>query len=672
MPRTHSARGIPETGVQILLIPPVINPITEAQSTYFTPVGLQALLASLAESGISSAIYTPHILIARDEDIDEVARDILSMNPATIGFSTWCDSFPFSLMIAEEIRKENSTIPIIFGGPQASVLSEDKLQQYPFIDFILQGEADRSLPDLLKSLLNGSGIRHEAIPGLLFRNEENKIVRQSSPLAIGDLDSLPIPSYETIQHEGMVRIDAGRGCPYRCSYCSTNQFFSRKFRVKSVQRLIKEFNYCEDKLGVNWIGISHDMFTLDKDFILDFSKRLIEVNKKRRKPYYWTCSSRADCVTEEILDVMYESGCRAIFFGMETGSPRIQKEIRKNLNLDRAARIIRHSAKLGIYTVVSYMMGFPGETRDDLMKTLNSILRESAYGAHTQLTMLSLLPGTPVYQDHKNELVYDGLHSPFSKIYSTAQIESMINKDPEIFSSFYHLPNKNIPRKTYLFISELANYLEHFVLTLSIIRDSLLQELPTVDLYPYIQDQVKKTEQKKNKPIPELFFLTESIKHYLERLNDKGLPLYAWDVFHLDFTKAFMISKYKRWQLLNAGTFSEPDKVPALGPDTLLEKRPYWSIVKSRHYLYDYLQAPTKRRDLVKFRKGTYHYLVLPVSHRLADILKIPSRELEIYNIVEGSSVREIVNKNKGILREDRILRIIRRMYRLGLIDIVE
>ena len=671
MQQTRSILDTSDFNIDILLIPPIVNPVSAAHISNFIPVGMQALLSSLEASGISAEIYRPHVIITKDEHFEEVAFDILSKKPFALGFSTWCDSFPYSLLIAEAIREKDPAIPIIFGGPQASVLAESCLGQFPYIDYILQGEADRTLPLLIKELLGDSGGEIRTISGLVCRDEEDGTIRNNPPEVIRNMDSLPIPLYESILPNKMVRIDAGRGCPYRCTFCSTNQFFSRKYRVKSVDRLLEEFNYCEINLGARWIGISHDMFTLKGEFIEEFAHRLIEANKNRKKPYFWTCSARTDCVTESLLDLMYESGCRAIFFGLETGSPRIQAEIRKNLDLVKASNMVRHSAELGIFTVVSYMLGFPGETTEDLNRTLQSMVMETAHGAYTQLTLLSLLPGTPIYHDHRKELVYDGSHSGFSVTHPTERTDAMIRDFPEIFSSFYHLPSKNIPRETLLFISDLANYLEHFIPTLSILRDPLLKELPSFDLYGYIEDHIQEYTGSGDIPLPELYFLTDSLKTYLKWLNERDLPQYAWDIFQVDFTKAFMIAKYKRWQLLNAGSESSPAKDPGLlNPAERISRRPYWSIMESHHYIYDLAVEPVRMRGWARFRKGKYHYLVLPVSHRLANIHKIPCKELPVYNSEDKMTIGEIVKKNAGILPEDRILHIIRRMKRLGLIDI--
>jgi hypothetical protein len=268
--------------------------------------------------------------------------------------------------------------------------------------------------------------------------------------------------------------------------------------------------------------------------------------------------------------------------------------------------------------------------------------------------------------------VYDEHHSGFSSIYLTPAVTDLILADPEMFSSFYHLPSRHISRETYLFIAELTGYLEHFIPTLSMIRDYLAGDVPGFDILSYIEACMPEYRAGDAMVLPGLYFISDKLKAYLESVADKGLPSAAWDVFLLDMTRAFNISKYRRWQLLQAGT-PEPgiDKLEP-GVNYRIVKRPYWSIFHSGHYIYDFISKPASERDRTSLRKGRYHYLVVPVSHRLANIFKIPLKELPFYDLEEVSFLEDIVRQNRHNLSEDRILQIIRRMKSRGLIDIYE
>jgi len=659
--------------LHILLVPPVINPISADQAVNFIPVGLLVLLSTLEQSGIKAAIYKPEIVIARDQDLPKVAEDMLSQNPGSIGFSTWCDSFPIFLLLAKEIKKIDPEIPVIFGGPQASILAEDTLAKYPAIDFILKGEADFTLPKLMSRLLIGEEVGGESIPGLAYRDlSTKKVISASTGDIVRDLDNLPVPSYEKIFQNSKVRIDAGRGCPYPCTYCTTNQFFSKKYRVKSPGRIISEMEYCHQELGITGMGISHDMFTLNKAFIADFSRQLLSRNRISEVPFTWTCSARTDCVTVKMLDQMKESGCNAIFFGIESGSEKIQKEIRKHLDLPEAMKIISYAVDLGIVTIVSYMVGFPGESRKDLNDTLRSILEAAMVGARPQLTQLSILPGTPIYQNHVEELEYDGIHSGFSVTHPTEKINKLIQSDRNTFSSFFYLPNEQISRQTYLFLADLVNNLEHFLPTLVFIRKHIRKVSRDADFVNLIEKNLDQYQSGQDIPLPELYFLTDSLKQYLAYLMDKGLPSHAWDIFQVDFTKAFMIAKYERWQHTNAARQGNQPVLGKLDPDDIIRPVPYWKLIETSCYLHDYILDPVGLIGNAKFRKGRYHYIVLPVSHRMSGLIKVPLAHVQAYRDLKELTVMEFIRKNVVILGEDRTRRVLKTLIKFGLVEIVK
>jgi radical SAM superfamily enzyme YgiQ (UPF0313 family) len=657
--------------LHLLLIPPVINPISTDEAVDFMPVGLLVLLSTLAESGLKAEIYKPEILIVKDQDLQLVARHILSRKPKSLGFSTWCNSFPVSLILAEEIKKIDPDMPILLGGPQASILAKNTIKKHPAIDFILQGEADHTLPELISRLLNGEVEYLKEIPGLVYRDPKtNKVISNSPGEIVKDLDSLPVPAYEKIFQKNKLRLDVGRGCPYPCTYCTTNQFFSRKYRVKSAGRIINEMLYCNQQLGVTGIGFSHDMLTLDKEFISAFSGQLTTHNKSLKVPFTWSCSARTDCVSEDMLNQMRESGFNAIFFGIESGSRRIQKAIRKNLDLDEAMKMVSHSAELGIVTFVSYMAGFPGETRMDLNDTLLYILKMAVAGARPQLSLLSILPGTPIYQRHVEELEYDQVHSGFSVTHLTEKMKKLVMSDKRTFSSFYFLPNAEISRQTYQFLTNLVNNIEQFLPTLILIRKYIQQAELDTDLLGYIEKNIPEYQYREDKVLPELFFLTDILKKYLEFLVEMGLPAYTWDVFQADFTKAFMIFKYIHWQITQATNHKPQGMIIKPEPEDIIKPVPYWKLIQTNYYLHDYMHDPVRMKGKAKFRSGNYNYLVIPISHRMARFLKVPLNHVQTYRELKETTVKEFIRKNVVILGEDQSYRILRRMIRWGMVEI--
>jgi hypothetical protein len=223
----------------------------------------------------------------------------------------------------------------------------------------------------------------------------------------------------------------------------------------------------------------------------------------------------------------------------------------------------------------------------------------------------------------------------------------------------------------YLALADLANSLELYLPTLSLIRDFLEHDISDLNLVDLFENNFDRYLESRKQVLPTLSFITDSLKNYLEKLNNESLPLHAWDVFLFDFTRAYLISKYKMWEVIHANRECAVRDQKPLSQNTYLKKRPYWSIINSKHYIYDFVLEPVRMREKAGFHPGTYHYLILPISHRLANVYKIPRKEIPVYDFEDGISVRDIIRKNSGIVDEDRILRVIKRMIRLELVDVV-
>ena len=237
----------------------------------------------------------------------------------------------------------------------------------PSIDLVVRGEAEQTLPDLVDALAGHSPLA--AIPGITFRrNEDGEIVRNPAAPLVADLDALPFPAFHLFPDVRFCRhfpLELGRGCPFSCTFCSTNDFFRRSFRLKSPAQMIADMRRVKQTYGINSFELVHDMFTVDRKRVVAFCEALLE--SKRKNPedaFIWGCSARTDCVDEELIALMSKAGCRGIFFGIETGSKRMQKIIDKGLELNDSAERVRSCDKFKINTAVSLMAGFPGRNHE--------------------------------------------------------------------------------------------------------------------------------------------------------------------------------------------------------------------------------------------------------------------------------------------------------------------
>ena len=433
------------------------------------PLGLLALAASLEQTGHTPLIYDVNHELSEgcvevgDSFYAGVASRILAASPDLVGFSTLCSSYHIALRLAEAIKNVSPKTPIVFGGPQASVVDELTLASFPSVDFILRGEADHTLPAFLNELASDG--KPFSTPGLTWRDGSYLCRNPAAPL-IPDLNALPMPAYH-LQPGGLGKaavIDAGRGCPFGCTFCSTSLYWERRYRLKSIDRILWEASELNRLHGASSFSFLHDLFTLNRARIREFCRRLID----ERRSWQWSCSARVDCIDPELLQLMAESGCHGIFYGIETGSPRMQKVIRKNLKLDKALAIIEATRTAGINPTVSFITGFPEETEDDVALTfgfIEQLLRRPRIAV--QLHLLGPEAGTCDFAAHRDSMKWDGYYSDITGTSYRLLEPEWFRRWPEMFASYHYYESAGVSRAllrgTDLFIHAACAFLRRTV-----------------------------------------------------------------------------------------------------------------------------------------------------------------------------------------------------------------
>lgn len=383
------------------------------------------------------------------------ASQIAGFDVPLYGFGTICSGYPLTIRIAQALKAIRPEAAILFGGPQASVVDVETLQAFPFVDFILRGESDLSLPLLIGEW--ESARRLDRIPGLTYRADGEVRRNQDAPL-VGNLDDLPAPAYHlTGELEGasIATLELGRGCPYACTFCSTNDFFRRRFRLRSPQRVLADMREIARRYSIYRFELVHDMFTVDRRRVLEFCEAMIASGEG----YTWACSARTDRVDRELLATMYRAGCRSIFFGVETGSARMQKAIDKKLDLAQAQENLDLCENLGIGTTVSFIGGFPQETPDDLRATVRMFMRAAAHeNSNPQFNLLAPLARTPLHLQYRSEMTLEELCSDMSRQgrAPNREDEELVRRYRDIFPNFYMLPTPYLDREA---LHELREYL---------------------------------------------------------------------------------------------------------------------------------------------------------------------------------------------------------------------
>jgi radical SAM superfamily enzyme YgiQ (UPF0313 family) len=403
-----------------------------------------------------------------------VARHLPSDSFDVYGLSSICSSYPLTLRLAQEIRRLNPHATIILGGPQASVVDVATMHAFPCIDIIVRGEADDTFPALLH-LLDNELPEWEKLSGITFRRG-NEVIRNPNAPVVENLDRLPLPAFDLdsrLRDRGGVHLEIGRGCPFACTFCSTNDFFRRNFRLKSPAVMVRDIASLQKQYGLNYFSLVHDMYTIDRKKVVAFCEEILASGEK----FTWGCSARTDCIDDDLLQLMASAGCTGIFFGIETGSQRLQHVINKKLDLNEARQRIEAADRNGIKTTVALIAGFPEETRDDLRDTIHFFIDSLRYDrAEPQCSLLAPLAATPVYEQHKDHLIFDQIYSDMShQSWQQDPVEiEMIKAHEEIFPNFYAIPTPEIERAYVKEAIDFVTYLATWFrwLPVAILQDS--------------------------------------------------------------------------------------------------------------------------------------------------------------------------------------------------------
>jgi len=401
-----------------------------------------------------------------------VVRQLPAQSFDVVGLSSICGSYPLTLRLAQEIRRTNPQAKIILGGPQASVVDVATLNAFPCVDIIVRGEADDTFPRLLRLFESDAW---QTMPGITFRHDD-EVIRNSNAPVVENLDRLPLPAFDLdlrLKDRGGVHLEIGRGCPFACTFCSTNDFFRRNFRLKSPSRMIADIASLKNEYGLGYFSLVHDMYTIDRKKVVAFCEAILESEEE----FTWGCSARTDCIDDELLELMARAGCTGIFFGIETGSQRLQHVINKKLDLSEAVERIACADRNGIKTTVALIAGFPEETRDDLRDTMHFFIDSLRFDhAEPQCSLLAPLAATPVYDQHKDHLVFDHVFSDMSHqswCEDPVEIE-MIKAHPDIFPNFYAIPTEQLERGYVKEVIDFVTYLATWFrwLPVAVLQDS--------------------------------------------------------------------------------------------------------------------------------------------------------------------------------------------------------
>jgi len=457
--------------MKVVIVPPPLfsRELRDSGVIVDPPLGALCLATVAIEQGHDVQICD--LAVARRQRLvpprsrwHEAAADyILSLEPEIVGFGTVCSSFPTSVLVCQALKDRRPSLTTVFGGPQASLVYRDLLLEVPEVDFVLAGEADFTFTDLLGRLETRPDVR---VQGLAERRRATIVQEPSRDMV--DPDKLPFLNYglwpfeEAIEKgwcEPVIPIDAGRGCPYACTFCSTSRFFRRRFRMKSPVRVAREMQDLYRRYGYTTFTLTSDTFTANRQVVGAICGAIAnsEIPAVR-----WSCSARLDTVDRDLLKAMSDSGCFGVYFGVETGSPRMQRIIRKNLDLRKLGAVVADCVDLDLDIAISTIVGFPEEDWRDVAATVDVVLRFCGIDkVNPQVHILSPQRGTPLAEEHAEQLRCDGWFPDFccSNGGIPRREQRFVMQHLSLCPEFCFFPNECVSRRELAQITEYASFL---------------------------------------------------------------------------------------------------------------------------------------------------------------------------------------------------------------------
>ncbi|NLH47213.1 MAG: radical SAM protein [Myxococcales bacterium] len=367
------------------------------------PVAPSLAMAALAGATVEAG-HSPRIVDCSPFVADESALpdQLINDPPEIVGLTAYTAAFPSVPKIVARVAALSPNAKIVLGGVHATVLPRASLIESGAHAVVI-GEGERTWQDLLR------GVAWRDIPGLLWR-DGLKIVTNPPRERIADLDQLPFPDYSAFnlkrydrpqlfwKKRRIANCETSRGCPFHCTFCSSNAVFGRRWRAKSPGRVIEELRRLA-AIGFEEVHFQDDGFTTDLERAKEICRLL--VNQPLKLVWELKNGIRAERTDREFFRLARRAGCYRIQFGIETGDPLVLEAIGKHELLSQFKTAVRLCRQAGIESLALFILGLPEDTKASLKKTARFARRLRPDFARASI--LSPFPGTAIYQQWKNE-----------------------------------------------------------------------------------------------------------------------------------------------------------------------------------------------------------------------------------------------------------------------------
>ncbi len=420
--------------------PPVSGPWIHGRK--YVPIGLVYLAASLEKSGFQVKIFDNYLL---GKTIDEVKTEIKNLNPELVGIT--CSSVTYSQCVqtAKAVKEVLPSCKVVVGGWHSSYNPESMLE-HSEIDFVVMGEGERAMVELATQIAKKEN-SFTNIAGVAYRHE-GKIIKNPQQF-IRNMDEIPFPalhllsinlydrSMEYLSVKPVDNMSIARGCPFNCAFCETSRLWGKTCRAFSPQRVVEDIQYLIANYGTKGIYFVNDNFTLRKEKTIE----LCQLIRKNKIDIEWVCDTRADLLSQDLLKEMKTAGCKTIWFGIESGSPRILEKLHKDVTLEQTENAIKMCKAEGIQTACSFLLGIPGETIEDMKATFKFARKIDTDWC--RFNIFVAVPGSALYDEVISKKLYDKIED-YAAYVKTEDFnyDSLLKIQRQFHSSFEKSPKR--------------------------------------------------------------------------------------------------------------------------------------------------------------------------------------------------------------------------------------
>lgn len=359
------------------------------------PLGVLHVAGACERADLDPVIVDTRVEPLREEQIRGAAIvGISAMTGTQIGEG---------LKAARAVRATDPTIPIVWGGVHPTILPGQTLE-HPLVDAIVRAEGEDAFVEIAQRVLERRDFA--GIAGVWFKRPDGSVAQ--NPMRPNmDMDAIPPLPYRLLRMDRYhdpaeyMPYQITRGCPERCTFCYHSGQERRKWRYKSVATVIRDLRLLKEEFGPERIYFVDDQLLASKPFMMELATALVRENLG----IVWNSSTTLFSFvryTDEEVQLLRDSGCYALFFGGESGSTKILETIRKRNDIGDCYTAVDRCRRTGIKSVFSFMVGFPGETKEDVGRTMDlidALARRSPLFQCKAIWRLCPFPGTDVFGD---------------------------------------------------------------------------------------------------------------------------------------------------------------------------------------------------------------------------------------------------------------------------------